>query len=180
MKHISAQEWSRSDSRFPKQIQNIPSTIIPDENIGERYFKNCSLTKNGVGISGDCREKCMDSEALRSSYQTKCFVLVVELVSTFFEVSVESLQAQTRCAAPICQARQICMYLLHTSLSISYPDIGRLFRRDRTTISHACMVVEDLRDDTGIDGNLTRLESILMTILSLLGGTGLLEPGEVQ
>ncbi|MBL4892767.1 MAG: DNA replication initiation protein [Rhizobiaceae bacterium] len=107
-------------------------------------------------------------------------MLVVGLVSSFFEVSVESLQGRTRGVAHTCQARQICMYLLHTSLSIPYPEIGQLFRRDRTTISHACMIVEDLRDDCDIDLSLTRLESILETIRSLHGGADLPALGEIQ
>lgn len=163
LKHISEQEWGHVGVQFPKQFQNIS---------GQRVL---------YGHTGQsCRESCADVEARRSHYQSKCFSLVVELVSSFFEVSVESLQGRTRGIAPICQARQICMYLLHTSFSISYPEIGQLFRRDRTTISHACMVVEDLRDDCAIDSNLTRLESILETIRSLHGGTGFPILGEVQ
>lgn len=155
MTHISEQEWSHAGTLFPKQFQNIPSRQISGGNSAE-----------------SCLENYLNVEAQRSRYQSKCFVLVVELVSSFFEVSVESLQGRTRGVAPICQARQVCMYLLHTSLSISYPEIGQLFRRDRTTISHACMVVEDLRDDCDLDRNLTKLESILETIRSLHGGHG--------
>lgn len=163
MKHISEQKWDHGRVQFPKQFQNISGQRISDGDIAE-----------------SCLESCADVESRRSRYQSKCFMLVVELVSSFFEVSVESLQGRTRGIAPICQARQICMYLLHTSLSISYPEIGQLFCRDRTTISHACMVVEDLRDDCDIDLNLTRLESILETIRSLHGGADFSVLGEVQ
>lgn len=163
MKHISEQEWGHVGAQFPKQFQNISDQRV----------------LNGDTVQS-CLKSCVEVEAQRSRYQSKCFLLVVELVSNFFGVSVESLQGRTRGIAPICQARQICMYLLHTSLSISYPEIGQLFRRDRTTISHACMVVEDLRDDCDIDLNLTRLESILETIRSLHAGTDLSALREVQ
>lgn len=163
MTHISEQEWGPVGAQFPRQLQNISNQRISNRDTLE-----------------SCLEKRADVEARRSRYQSKCFLLVVELVSSFFEVSVESLQGRTRGVAPICQARQICMYLLHTSLSIPYPEIGQLFRRDRTTISHACMVVEDLRDDCDIDLNLTRLESILATIRSLHAGKDVPVLEEVQ
>lgn len=163
MKHISEQEWGHVEVQFPKHFQSISGQRGPHGHSGQSFL-----------------ESCADVEARRSRYQSKCFLLVVELVSSFFEVSVESLRGRTRGIAPICQARQICMYLLHTSFSIPYPEIGQLFRRDRTTISHACMVVEDLRDDCGIDQNLTRLESIMETIRSLHGAIDFPAPGEAQ
>lgn len=181
MKHISEQEWSRVGTPFPKQLQNIPCQRNSNEDGSESRFAKCSLPEQvlEIGRNGQrCPENYQNSEAQRSRYQSKCFLLVIELVSSFFKVPVESLQGRTRGAAPICQARQICMYLLHTSLSISYPEIGNLFRRDRTTISHACMIVEDLRDDCDIDLNLTRLESILGTIRSLYGGAEILPLGD--
>lgn len=183
MKHISEQEWSHLGTPFPKQLRNISAQRISNGDSVESCFGKCSLPEQVLEISkGDGRylENCVDVKAQQSRYQSKCFLLVVELVSSFFEVSVENLRGRTRGAAPICQARQICMYLLHTSLSISYPEIGELFRRDRTTISHACMIVEDLRDDCDIDQNLTRLESILETIRSLHKGAEILGLREVQ
>lgn len=173
MKHTSEQEWSHVGAPFPKQLQNISDLQISNGDSAESCFVKYSLPEQVLAankIGGRCLENCADVQAQRSRYQSKCFSLVIELVSNFFEVSVEGLRGSTRGAAPICQARQICMYLLHTSLSISYPEIGELFSRDRTTISHACMVVEDLRDDCDIERNLTRLESILETIRSLHGG----------
>ena len=39
-----------------------------------------------------------------------------------------------------------------------YHDVGRFFGRDRTTVSHACAVIEDLRDDPEFDAEVSRLE----------------------
>jgi hypothetical protein len=41
-------------------------------------------------------------------------------------------------------------------------DAGFLFGRDRTTASHACRVIEDLRDDPGLDGLLDAMEAFLV------------------
>jgi chromosomal replication initiation ATPase DnaA len=58
-------------------------------------------------------------------------------------------------------ARQIAMYLSHVAFRVSLTDVGRIFGRDRTTVSHACAVVEDLRDDPRFDRILDLLERIV-------------------
>lgn len=55
-------------------------------------------------------------------------------------------------------ARQIAMYLAHVGLGMSMAEIGRAFRRDRTTVVHACHVIEDRRDDARFDRVLDHLE----------------------
>jgi hypothetical protein len=50
------------------------------------------------------------------------------------------------------------MYLAHTSFELSLGMISRIFERDRTTVSHACKVVEDGRDDIWVDCRLGALE----------------------
>ena len=41
-------------------------------------------------------------------------------------------------------------------------EIGLHFHRDRTTVSHACAMVEDKRDEMEFDVLLTQLESLLI------------------
>ncbi len=43
------------------------------------------------------------------------------------------------------------MYVAHVILQMSMSDIGRGFGRDRTTVIHACHLIEDLRDDEDFD-----------------------------
>jgi hypothetical protein len=50
------------------------------------------------------------------------------------------------------------MYLLHVDYALSCETIGRMFGRDRTTVSHACRVIEDSRDDIWLDCRLAALE----------------------
>lgn len=54
------------------------------------------------------------------------------------------------------------MYLAHVAKGISLTSIGAAFGRDRTTVSYACNLIEDLRDDTQFDAELDRLEALLM------------------
>jgi chromosomal replication initiation ATPase DnaA len=55
-------------------------------------------------------------------------------------------------------ARQVGMYLAHIMFELSLTEVGKLFARDRTTVAHACCVVEDRRDDRTFDRTLDLLE----------------------
>jgi chromosomal replication initiation ATPase DnaA len=54
------------------------------------------------------------------------------------------------------------MYLVHTLLGRNYKEVGVLFGRDRTTVSHACARTEDRREDKSpFEVDVTAIESIL-------------------
>jgi hypothetical protein len=55
-------------------------------------------------------------------------------------------------------ARQIAMYLAHVGFGLSMAEVGRAFGRDRTTVVHACHLIEDRRDETRFDQMLDHLE----------------------
>ena len=57
------------------------------------------------------------------------------------------------------------MYLAHVALGITMRDVGGLFSRDRTTVAHACSVIEDRRDEPSFDRALELLE---WTVIALL------------
>lgn len=82
-------------------------------------------------------------------------------VAAAFNLPVEELAAKTRRTAPVAFARQVCMYCAHVSFGWSLTDAGAVFDRDRTTAAHACRVVEDRRDDAGIDKLVDSVESAL-------------------
>lgn len=73
----------------------------------------------------------------------------------------QNILAPNRGNAEVSQGRQIAMYLMHTSLSLSYSEIAEAFSRDRTTVSHACRQIEDQRDDCDLNAMLCELEGIL-------------------
>lgn len=80
------------------------------------------------------------------------------VISAVFGVAGNELFAASRGKARIALARQVAMYLAHVALSLSFTEVGRLFCRDRTTVAHACELVEDLRDDPAFDRALLLLE----------------------
>lgn len=70
----------------------------------------------------------------------------------------------------IVQRRQIAMYVSHVVLCYSLTDLGLAFGRDRTTVSHACHVVEDRRDDPAFDRFIASIERVAAAVFQRDGG----------
>jgi len=83
------------------------------------------------------------------------------LVSFAFNVKEQELAAATRSNAQAAFGRQIAMYLAHVAFELSLSRVAFAFGRDRTTVSHACHLIEDRRDDPGFDQKLEDLERVL-------------------
>lgn len=92
---------------------------------------------------------------------------IVRLVAHAAGLCEADVLSGRRGAECVSRARQTAMYLMHTSMSAPYRDVGRLFGRDRTTVAHACRAIEDSRDDPQTDAALMRLEGIIETVLPL-------------
>ena len=99
--------------------------------------------------------------ALRTKPDTR-IRRVVALVSKEQNVPEKLIIHASRCRANVSRARQLAMYLSHVALGESLTAIGLAFGRDRTTVSYACSLMEDLRDDPKIDTELDRLEALLL------------------
>jgi chromosomal replication initiation ATPase DnaA len=120
--------------------------------------------------AGEGHRPCRRSRRASSQGTSAARRAIESVVATVFEVDPRELQARSRGAARTAFARQVAMYLAHVACGISLTDVGALFGRDRTTVSHACSLVEDKRDDPDLDCRLEHLEhaiSCLMDALSL-------------
>lgn len=87
---------------------------------------------------------------------------VVACVAFDFGLDARALEAPVRGSQRMAFARQIAMYLAHVGFGLSFDAVGRAFGRDRTTVAHACRVVEDGRDDIWFDCRMATLESICL------------------
>lgn len=90
--------------------------------------------------------------------------IVEQAVALAFDVPVGELRAPTRRRAPVAFARQVAMYMAHVAYGLSLTEVGVLFGRDRTTVAHACSLVEDRRDEPGFDRSLDHLEAAIATL----------------
>lgn len=79
-------------------------------------------------------------------------------------VSSRNLRAFNRGRKPVARARQRAMYLAHVAFGLSLTRVGVCFGRDRTTVRHACALVEDSRDDPRCEFGLSALEAALLSI----------------
>lgn len=86
--------------------------------------------------------------------------LVTACVAFDFGLEAAALEAVLRGSQRVAFARQIAMYVAHVGFGLSFEAIGRAFGRDRTTVAHACRVVEDGRDDIWFDCRVATLEII--------------------
>ncbi|MEW6034725.1 MAG: chromosomal replication initiator protein DnaA [Chloroflexota bacterium] len=69
--------------------------------------------------------------------------MVVEAVSTYFEIPVEALSSKKR-DAKTALARQVAMYLIRDELHLPLAEIGRsLGGRDHSTVLYACEKIEE-------------------------------------
>ena len=87
--------------------------------------------------------------------------LSIATLSAVTKTDQSELQGVSRSTAAIALARQTAMYLAHTKFGITYSEVGAYFNRDRSTVAHACRLIEDRRDNEEFDDSLCRMENLV-------------------
>ncbi|TCD14097.1 helix-turn-helix domain-containing protein [Oricola cellulosilytica] len=90
---------------------------------------------------------------------------LIDLLSVFYDVSSRQLRSERRTSEPVCRVRQIGMYVAHVTFGMKMDWVADGFRRDRSTVVHACHAIEDLRDDEDFDILVARTEKLAMIAL---------------
>lgn len=80
------------------------------------------------------------------------------------KVPLRALRDVRRGCGPVASARQTAMYLAHVVFGVSLTRVGICFGRDRTTVRHACALIEDRRDDHRVECGLNALEAALLAM----------------
>lgn len=65
--------------------------------------------------------------------------------------------------------RQVAMYVCHVAYSMPMEEVAQAFGRDRSTVGHACRMVEDRRDDAAYDRFVTIVERMASAVYLLTG-----------
>lgn len=110
-----------------------------------------------------CRRSSWADDVARASF-------VQHVVAIAFGVSSQDITSATRGHAAACVARQVAMYLTHVGYELSLTRVAQAFGRDRTTVSHACHQIEDMRDDAEFDEQMEALSVYLRS--APMFGTG--------
>lgn len=95
---------------------------------------------------------------IRQSEDTAHARLACSLSGYVFNVEQSDLHASTRGAQTVSLARQVAMYITHVCFGLSLSRVANAFLRDRSTVAHACHLIEDKRDDPAFDDMLEALE----------------------
>ena len=87
--------------------------------------------------------------------------LIVSTVSLEFAVPEAGILSHLKGSSEISYSRQIAMYLMHCIFGTTKTRIAEVFGRHFSTVSHACKVIEENRDDPVFDSKLISLENRL-------------------
>ncbi|MBN9029026.1 helix-turn-helix domain-containing protein [Rhizobium sp. YJ-22] len=85
------------------------------------------------------------------------------------QLASDRVQARRDRRRATAHVRQIAMYVCHVALGLSQSEIGLAFGRDRTTVGHACAVVEDRRDDPAFDEFVAAVERLAVSVFGAAG-----------
>ena len=72
---------------------------------------------------------------------------IMEAVANYFYIPVEQMISQNR-SKDVAYPRQMAMYMIRQELEYSFPDIAQIFKRDHTTVMHACNKIEEERKNS--------------------------------
>ena len=87
--------------------------------------------------------------------------LAANVVSYAVGISADAIVDDARGCSQTAYARQLAMYLCHVAFELSLSRVASAFRRDRSTVAHACHAIEDRRDDDQFDHWMASLEAMM-------------------
>ncbi len=103
-----------------------------------------------------------------------------EVVCEAYGLPHAALLAADRGGVVVARARQTAMYLSHVVGRLTLNEAAEEFGRDRSTVSHACINVEDSRDSPVIDLQLEFMEERLRERIKACKQAGLLKRGRLR
>ena len=120
----------------------------------------------------ECLLKPRATVAERQAWASGLGSALFVLLSDFFQVPIEELRSTQRGSSHVARIRQFGMYIAHTMFGLSMSEVAHAFNRERTTIKHACHLIEDMREDTSFDRSVSSFEYLIRTIYPDAGGLG--------
>lgn len=79
-----------------------------------------------------------------------------------YGVSLDELRKPTRGRPQVARARQIAIHLARAVFGLSAKQLSKEFGRDRSTVHHACDLIERMREETPeFDSTLRWMETLL-------------------
>ncbi len=121
----------------------------------------------------DLRQHSADSPPITARHHAPAAAkTVIIVVAAVLRLPVRDIEAATRSSPRVARGRQLAMYLAHVAAGLSLSAVGRAFGRDRTTVAHACRVVEERREDPCFDAMAGCLERLVTAIADMVHWSG--------
>lgn len=89
---------------------------------------------------------------------------LMALLSVFFHVSLQELRSGQRGNSHVARIRQFGMYIAHTMFGLSMAEVAYAFCRERTTVKHACHLIEDMRENEKFDRSVSSFEYFIRAL----------------
>ena len=115
----------------------------------------------GRADSGAFAARALAARAERLRREDPSAAVALGVVAEAKGVAISELLLPNRGVAEIAFARQLAMYLVHILLGRSLTEVGAVFGRDRTTVAHACALIEDMREKRRFDAEVDHLETLI-------------------
>lgn len=125
----------------PEVASHIAVQLRPDF---ERLDAVLTLLIGESGVNGGLEDASLVEQILkgrRPASERPSPEHVIELVARHFGIRLRDLRSSGR-TPRISTPRQIAMYLLRRHCGLSYPEVGRVFRRHHTTALHSDRLVQ--------------------------------------
>lgn len=87
--------------------------------------------------------------------------LAADVASYALGVPADAILRLPREDRRVAFARQVAMYLCHVAFELSLQRVANAFGRDRSTVAHACHLIEDKREEERFEFWVTGLETML-------------------
>jgi len=84
------------------------------------------------------------------------------IAAQVYNVPVEEMRRPTRGRPHVARARQIAIHMARSVFALTHKQLAMEFRRDRSTVHHACNLIEGMREESAeFDSTLRWMETLL-------------------
>lgn len=144
---ILREKASKMDVELPDDVstyiaQNIQANIRQLEGAVKKIKAMHELMGERITVS--LAENAIDALRIENPGLNPTPERIMEAVANYFYIPVEQMISQNR-SKDVAYPRQMAMYMIRQELEYSFPDIAKIFKRDHTTVMHACNKIEEER-----------------------------------
>jgi len=119
--------------------ENLTNNIRQLEGAVKKICAQCMLT--GTAVSRDLAVRCIADQVVGSEPVSVTIDKILAAVSQHYDIPVEDLKGRKR-TSQIAASRHVAVYIIKKLTDSSLQNIGRVFKRDHTTMINSIETVE--------------------------------------